>query len=79
MTAATAYVLIALWPGVGQTSEPALSLATCQLAARQAMAGVGLPLYASGPAVSAQCEGPMTPEAAGFKAGWGCIKGHNCR
>jgi hypothetical protein len=66
----TAAILTTVWPDIGEVREPALSLKACEIAAYDALAGIGLPLYATLPAISAKCEPAATPEAAGFRPGW---------
>lgn len=79
MTVATVYVLIALWPGLGETRDPATTLAACQVGAAAYVRGIAQPEGATGPAIKAWCEGPMSDQRAGFTPGWNCISGFNCR
>lgn len=82
MTAAAAYILIALWPAPGGALEerrvPAISRQDCEIAAHAVVAGIWVPLWTAEPARQARCEAAASPEAAGFKPGWACIRNYNC-
>lgn len=70
-SAAATYILIALWPIDGalvEKQEAATTARTCAEAAHAAVADVGRPLYAQGPAAHAHCV-----PGNRFPQGWDCI------
>ena len=70
---AVSALLTTYWPG-HVSHDPATTMGACDAAGRAWMAGRGLPIGEHFPALSFNCT-PMSPAAAGFKAGWDRIGG----
>lgn len=71
-------ILTASWPDNTTTHTPATTLETCQDAARAYQRGIGLPQDQSQPPITIYCI-YAAPDQAGFKPGWDCISGYNCK